>query len=265
MGRLLILASEPQTLRSAASGVNDVQEWSKPLADSLLVPDVTRWIPELTIEVTAIFQCNSPAPELSKGDRFLNPTQSQIGYFQEIFNDFVIAHDRILYQRQIHRCYTPTIALPTSFANRKAEYREKNDGGFDQAANSARFAMCHTRTGDVTGFDSGAGVAANTQELQLRIERGRRTYAPLEPSLATFSTIEIEAGVNYPSEVSGVLWPGWAGTIAFEYAVYTDLTIPGFPADNEFKQNPSIYAPPQRPCDGGGSDDPDGPLDPIIL
>lgn len=256
MSRLLFYTQEPVQLRTGAADT-DSDNWDVALIPSLPVPDITRWVPSVKVEVNAIFQFSRLLPVSGKGDRFLNPTQSQIGYYHEIFNDSVYSHDRLLYTRQISNLYSPELALPTSFANRQAEYGEVETGGFDQAANTARFALCSVSRTQQSGPDR-TGVAAGLQELQLRIERGRRTIAPLEPLLASFESLTIEAGVNYPDRLSGVIWPGWAGTLAFEFSIYAQLTIPGFRPDSDLVANPQIYTPPASPCDGTPPDPGDG-------
>jgi hypothetical protein len=160
--------------------------------------------------------------------------------------------------------YSPELALPTSFANRKAEYRELETGGFDQTFNTSRFVMCEVSR-QLTGGGTLDGMAADIQFLQLRTQRGRRTIAPVEPPLASFETVTIEAGVNYPDRLSGVIWPGWAGTVAFEFSIYAQLSVPGFPDESAFAQNPQILAPVFPPCEGPPPEPPGDDLDPIIL
>jgi hypothetical protein len=254
MGRILFYVQPPIALRTGAPD-NDSDDWDVGLIPSLPVPDVTRWIPSIKIDVAAVFQFTRLLPVSGKGDRFLNPTQSQIGYYHEIFNDFVYSHGRLLYTRQILPLYAPELALPTSFANRKAEYRELNTGGFDQAFNTHRFVMCDVSR-QLTGGGTLNGQSADVNFLQLRTDRGRRTIAPVEPGLATFEPITIEAGVNYPDRLSGVIWPGWAGTVGFEFSVQADLTVPGFHGEGEFLQNPQILAPVFPPCEGPPPDEP---------
>lgn len=231
MGRILLFTGVEQQMRTNTPP-NEVENWEYEFPDEILVPSELYNLPFMQIDIDVVFDCIQIPGVPTKGTRFLNPPQEQIGYYQEIYNGFVTNNDRILYGRQAARLRSCHLSLPGSYPNSQLPLERTPQDSFGYSYNPQNLKFCILREPDDgsggMGFEY---VSVKPLSIVTRNVPGSLRLAARQPLLAGKQDVFINKGVEYPSKISGVIWSGWAGSLRTEISYYTAFIVPGYETD----------------------------------
>lgn len=192
-------------------------EWSELLPTSIVVNE-GGWFADGQLQLqlqTFLSVTTNPSNIKRNTERFLNPTQSQIGHVAWLSENFVMADERIKYERQAHTHVAPTMHLVNTRNDARLEIGLTTRSRSGHAQSSASIPVC----GIIRGLTA---LAPAPTQLDLSGTIGLGAVC-LTTSLGETEFVQRDVFDNsvqkqliidtrsllIPTEITGVLWTGY--------------------------------------------------------
>lgn len=191
-------------------------EWSELIARNIVI-DEGSWFStgQLQLQLQVFFSVTiDPLGQKKNTERFLNPTQLQIGHYALLSDGFVLQDDRLKYEKQAISCVSPIVEISNTYNDARQQFGLTANSRAGHAQQVAEIIVC----GTVRGLQvppPGPVAWENSQQIPkgsicLKTVPGQTEYQEIEPFTGAVKEISLDTkSMAFPDQVSGILWTGY--------------------------------------------------------
>lgn len=193
------------------------RDWSELLPQSLVIPEGS-WFSSGQIQLqlqTFISVVIEQTNQRRNTERFLNPTQLQIGHISWLSQGFVVTDERIKYERQAHSYLSPVVELSNTRQDNRIEMGATTNTRSGHAQTNVGVPVCGTIRGLVPPPPSlaalelsgsiGLGAICMTTSIGALELAQLDVFSSFVPKELVIETKDL----LLPDEIAGVVWTGY--------------------------------------------------------
>jgi hypothetical protein len=215
-------------------------EWSELIARNLVVEEGS-WFStgQLQLQLQVFFSVTiDPLGQKRNTERFVNPTQLQIGHYALMSDGFVLQDDRLKYEKQAISLVSPIVEISNTRSDVRQQFGLTANSRAGHAQQISEISVC----GTVRGLQvppPGPVAWDNSQTIPkgsvcLKTALGQTEFQEIEPFLPGEKRLIIDTkSLLLPDEVRGILWTGYrlevGWLLGYNQEASTGITTPPVP------------------------------------